>query len=197
MDKFNIIYSDPPWSFDTYSDKGKGRSPEQHYSVMTIADICALPVSDIAAKDSILFMWATYPRLPEAFEVIRAWGFSFRTVAFTWVKLNPCGIGFALGLGFWTRANPELCLLATRGKPRRASGNVPNLIIAPRGRHSAKPPEVRERIVRLVGDLPRVELFAREKAPGWLVWGNQVQSDIDLYQGDYPNQELMTEPINV
>jgi N6-adenosine-specific RNA methylase IME4 len=196
MDKFNIIYADPPWSFDTYSDKGKGRSPEQHYSVMTIKGICALPVADIAAKDSILFMWATYPRLPEAFEVINTWGFAYKTVAFTWAKLNPCGIGFSLGLGFWTRANPEICLLATRGKPKRVSGNVPNLVIAPRGRHSAKPPEVRERIVKLVGDLPRIELFARERASGWACWGNQVQSDIDLYQGDYPNPELAMELTN-
>lgn len=170
--KYQIIYADPAWNFDTYSDKGKDRSPD--YPVMTVPDICALPVAGIASEDSILFMWATYPRLPDALRVITAWGFTFKTVAFTWVKLNPLGKGFAFGCGYWTRANPELVLLATRGKPKRINAGVPNLVIAPRGKHSAKPPEIRERIVKLIGDLPRIELFARERVDGWSSMGFDI-----------------------
>jgi site-specific DNA-methyltransferase (adenine-specific) len=154
-----------------------GRSP---YDVMDLQDICALPVADLAARDSILFLWTTYPKLPDALKVIEAWGFTFKTVAFTWVKLNPKGKGFHFGLGYWTRGNPELCLLATRGKPKRINNSVKNLIISPRRDHSRKPDEVREQIVQLVGDLPRIELFARHRIEGWDAWGNEIESDIDL-----------------
>jgi N6-adenosine-specific RNA methylase IME4 len=186
--KYSIIYADPPWRFKNwsmkeFSERGEkwarrnGRSP---YDVMDLADICALPVADLAAKDAVLFCWATYPKLNEALQVIDAWGFEFKTVAFTWVKLNPSGVGFHFGLGYWTRQNPEICLLATRGKPKRIDNCVPNLVIAPRGEHSKKPDEVRHRIVKLVGDLPRVELFARQRVEGWDIWGNQAPGGSDL-----------------
>lgn len=187
--KFNIIYADPPWRFKNWSMKElakrgekwarrNGRSP---YDVMNHNDICALDIAGIAAKNSILFMWATYPKLEEAFEVIKAWGFVYKTVGFTWVKQNPSGVGFHFGLGYHTRGNPEICLLATRGKGlRRIDNSVPNLLISPLGEHSQKPGEARRRIERLYGDVPRVELFARQQPEGWQVWGNEVESDIQI-----------------
>ena len=147
---------------------------------MSIEDLCALPVANIAAKDCALFLWATYPNLREAFAVIDAWGFEYKTVAFTWVKRNKKSPGFFVGLGYWTRANAEICLLATRGSPKRISKSVRQIIDTPIERHSKKPDEARDRIAELMGDVPRIELFAREKAPGWDVFGNEVQSDIIL-----------------
>jgi site-specific DNA-methyltransferase (adenine-specific) len=118
--------------------------------------------------------------MPDAMAVIAAWGFTYKTCAFLWAKENPGGFGFHMGLGSWSRANTEPCLLATRGHPKRIRADVRQLLISPRGRHSAKPPEVRKRIVQLMGDLPRVELFAREKADGWDAWGNEVECDLEL-----------------
>ena len=179
-DKYNIILADPAWSYRVWSKKGLGRSAENHYPTMKISDICALPIADIAAKDSALFIWATYPQLQDAFDVIKAWGFTYKTVAFTWVKRNKKSPGWFVGCGYWTRANAELCLLATKGHPKRVSKSVRQIIDMPISRHSEKPAETRERIVELMGDLPRIELFAREKPCGWHVWGNEVESDITL-----------------
>lgn len=147
---------------------------------MGMADICALPVADIAAPDCALFMWVTFPTLPDAFKVLEAWGFTYKTVAFVWVKRNKKSPSWFWGLGHWTRANAEMCLLATRGKPKRISAAVHQIIDSPIEEHSKKPDETRTRIVELVGDLPRIELFARQTAPGWDVWGNEVHSDIAL-----------------
>ena len=147
---------------------------------MDTADLAKLPIADIADKDCVLFLWATYPKLKDAFQVIEGWGFTYKTCAFTWVKLNPSGVGLHFGLGYWTRQNPELVLLATRGKPKRVNNCVSNVIVSPRGRHSAKPPKVRDEIVRLMGDLPRIELFARETAPGWNSMGNEVDNGMDI-----------------
>ena len=180
---FGCIYADPPWSFRSWSDKGKNRSPdfmvrqkglaERHYATMSLADIRALPVADVAAKDSALFLWAIDCMLPEALELMSGWGFKFKTVAFTWVKQNKVSPTPAIGLGYWTRGNPEMCLLGTRGKPRRLSAAVRQLIEAPRREHSRKPDEVRDRIETLLPG-PYLELFARSTAPGWTVWGDQV-----------------------
>jgi N6-adenosine-specific RNA methylase IME4 len=120
-----------------------------------------------------LFLWATDPLLPRALDVIEAWGFVYKTVAFTWVKTNRTGRGFFTGLGYWTRANPEICLLATRGNPRRVGRDVPRLLIAPRREHSRKPDEVYGRIERLVPG-PYLELFARARRPNWTAWGAEV-----------------------
>jgi site-specific DNA-methyltransferase (adenine-specific) len=147
------------------------------YPTMTLDEIKALPVQDIADKDCALFLWATMPLLGEALEVIDAWGFKYTTCAFTWVKQNPSGNGIYSGLGHWTNGNAELCLFAKKGKPKRLVKNIKQIVLAPRGRHSAKPPEVRDRIVALIGDLPRLEMFARNKTKGWDVWGNQIDSD--------------------
>jgi len=180
MEKFAIIYADPAWSYRVWGKKDAGRTAENHYPTMSTDEICALPVADIAAKDSALFLWATFPNLPAAFEVIKAWGFNYKTVAFTWVKTNRKSSGFFVSLGHWTRANAEVCLLATKGKPQRISKSVRQLIVSPVRNHSQKPDEARMRIIELMGDLPRVELFARDKTPGWAVWGNEVDSDISL-----------------
>lgn len=175
MKKYSVILADPPWAFRAWSDKGKGRSAEQHYPTMRLEDIKALPVADLAAGDCVLFLWATFPMLKEALEVIDTWGFTYKTVAFTWVKENRKSPGLFWGLGYWTRANAEVCLLATRGSPKRQSAAVHQVILSPVERHSKKPDEVQERIVTLMGDVSRVELFARQETPGWDVWGNEVE----------------------
>jgi len=141
---------------------------------MKTADICALDVASIAADDCALFMWATFPNLQAAFAVIEAWGFKYITVGFCWAKDNRVSPGWHMGMGRWTRSNAEVCLFATKGRPVRRSAAVSSLVVAPVGRHSAKPAEVRGRIVDLLGDLPRVELFARENTDGWDVWGNDA-----------------------
>ncbi|MEP6756102.1 MAG: MT-A70 family methyltransferase [Chthonomonadales bacterium] len=180
--RFSIIYADPPWRFShgqpDRTTGAKGRVLP--YPVMRTTNICDLPIQQIAEQDCVLFLWAIYPMLPDALRVIRSWGFTFKTVAFTWVKENPSGNGFHFGMGYWTRSNPEICLLATRGSPKRISKAVPNLIVSKRREHSRKPDEVRNRIVDLCGDLPRIELFARIKSEGWDVWGDEVDSIISL-----------------
>ena len=147
---------------------------------MSIDELCALPVETLAEKDCLLFLWATFPQLPEALRLIRAWGFTFKTVAFVWLKLNKKSPTWFYGLGYWTRGNAEICLLAKRGKPKRRSAGVHQFIISPVEEHSKKPDVTRDKIIELAGDLPRVELFARQKAPGWDVWGNEVDSDLSL-----------------
>ena len=159
--------------------KGQGVA-ERHYPTMSIEEIEALTVASLADKDCALFLWATCPMLPEALKAIRAWGFSFKTVAFVWIKLAPKADTIYWGMGYWTRANAEICLLATKGQPRRQAKNVHQVIISHREEHSKKPDEARRRIVALMGDLPRVELFARQTPPGWDVWGNEVDCTIDL-----------------
>jgi len=176
-EKFNIIYADPPWRYRRSAGDGVA---ENHYPTMDIEKICALPVAELAAKDSVLFLWATFPMLPEALRVINAWGFTFKTVAFVWLKQNRKAQSWFYGLGFWTRGNAEICLLATRGHPKRQSNSVHQFIISPIEGHSKKPDEAREKIIQLVGDLPRVELFARQTPPGWAVWGNEVDSTVSL-----------------
>ena len=160
-------------------NKGQGVA-ENHYPTMKLSDICALPVGDLADEDCVLFLWATYPNLRETLAVIKAWDFQYKTVAFTWVKRNKKSPGFFLGLGFWTRSNAEICLLATKGKPKRVSKSVRQVIDTPIERHSKKPDEARNRIVELMGDVPRIELFARERTDGWDVYGNEIESDIIL-----------------
>lgn len=230
-----IVYADPPWS---YSNQGRGAAGN-HYATMNLDAIKALPIADLASPDAVLFLWATMPLLPEALDVGRAWGFEYKTCAFTWVKYHEKSGKPAMGGGMWTRANVELCLLFVRGEPpRRVSAAVRQLVEtepevidripewceecrhgivdhtvirrcstcdraviecfrytrfidnnaqvlrAPRGAHSAKPAEVRARIDELMGpDLPRVELFARERADGWDAWGDGVPGGSDFEMG--------------
>jgi N6-adenosine-specific RNA methylase IME4 len=163
---YGVVLADPPWHFRVRSPKGEGRSASRHYGVMSLDHIKALPVTDLAAADSALFMWVIDSMLPEALSVIHAWGFTYKTVAFTWAKTNSAGPGYFTGMGYWTRCNPEQCLLATRGSPKRLHKDVRQLVVAPRRQHSRKPDEIRERIERLVAG-PYLELFARSRRPGW------------------------------
>jgi N6-adenosine-specific RNA methylase IME4 len=172
---YRVIYADPPWTFATYSRKGKGRSPEAYYDCMSLAEIEALPVTEWAADDCVLLLWVTDPLLEKAFQIISSWGFTYKTIGFYWAKLKRAEDlfnenDFFTGLGFWTRANPELCLLATRGHPHRRRANVRKLIVSPRREHSRKPDEAYERIEALC-DGPYLELFARFPRPGWDSWG--------------------------
>ena len=174
---FNIIYADPPWHYDRKHGSGVA---ENHYPTMSIEEICALPVSELAAKDSALFLWATFPQLNEAFRVIDAWGFKYKTLAFLWLKQNRKADSWFYGMGFWTRSNAEVCLLATRGRPKRQCAGIHQFVISHIEQHSKKPDEVRDKIVKLMGDQPRVELFARQKTPGWDVWGNEVNCTLTM-----------------
>jgi N6-adenosine-specific RNA methylase IME4 len=172
---YRVIYCDPPWTFQTYSNKGKGRSAEQHYNCMSLDDIKALPVGDLAAKECALFLWTTFPHLMQAREVIDAWGFTYKTGA-AWVKRTRNGKKLAMGCGYWWRGNPELLLLATRGKigpKKRGAGGIA-LIEAPRREHSRKPDEAYECIERMVAG-PYIELFARQKRDGWDQWGDGLR----------------------
>jgi len=174
--RYGAIYADPPWSFRNWSAKGTGRNAVSHYDCLDFEALARLPVQDCAGDDSVLFLWATDPLLPKAMELIDAWGFEFKTVAFYWVKLNSAArsdTSYFTGLGYWTRANPEQCLLATRGKPSRRAKDVRKLIVDRRREHSRKPDQVRDRIERLV-EGPYIELFARETKKGWDCWGNQT-----------------------
>lgn len=178
MKKYSIIYADPPWQYKTYSQKGQERSAESHYPTMELEAIQALPVAELAADDCVLFLWTTIPLLKDCFSVIQAWGFTYKTVAFVWIKKNRKSDSLFWGMGHWTRANAELCILATKGNPKRRSAGVHQVIMTPIEEHSKKPNETRDRIIALVGDLPRIELFARQKTAGWDVWGNEVACDI-------------------
>ncbi len=174
--RYGVIYADPPWSFRNWSAKGTGRNAISHYDCLSFRALAALPVADLAADDCALFLWTVDPLLPRAFELIEAWGFEYKTVGFYWAKLNSRPkneADFFTGLGYWTRANPEQCLLATRGSPRRRAKDVRRLIVDRRREHSRKPDIVRERIERLVKG-PYLELFARETKPGWDCWGDQL-----------------------
>ena len=177
MKKYEIIYADPPWS---YNDKGCNGNAENHYTSMALESICQLPINKIASENCILFLWATYPMLREALQVIERWGFEYKSIGFQWVKLNKKALTPFYGLGRWTRGNTEPCLIAVKGKPKRIAKNVFQLIQEPIKGHSKKPNKVRNEIVRLMGDLSRIELFAREKTDGWDVWGNEVDCDIPL-----------------
>lgn len=177
--RFQIIYADPPWS---YADANCNGAAAQQYRTLTLDDLCKMPFGKLAADDCTMFMWGTYPLLPEMLRVGQAWGFTYKSIAFQWVKrYGKSGAPF-FGLGRWTRGNTEGCFLFTKGKPRRVSASVsqlietlePEIIDAPIGKHSAKPAIVRDRIVELMGDLPRIELFARERAEGWHSWGNEL-----------------------
>lgn len=187
MEPYQIIYADPPWHFKVRSNKGEGRSAKNHYNVMSLEDIAKMPINDISAKDSVCLMWIIDPMVEQGYQVMRAWGFTPRTVGFYWVKTNIKSPGFFTGLGYYTRANPEQCILGTRGKGLpRINKDVPRLIVAPRGEHSAKPLETYNRIDRLFGcSLRRLELFARYKRPGWDVFGNQIEGSITLPESDH------------
>lgn len=166
---WGVIYADPPWTFETYSAKGKGRSAEQHYECMALADIRTMPVGQIAAKDSVLYLWATVPMLPQALDVMGAWGFSYKS-GFVWVKDS-------IGMGFWARNRHELLLIGSRGSrvcPARGIA-VDSVIEGQQRVHSQKPDRARDIIELYHQDARKLELFARTSAPGWTAWGNETE----------------------
>lgn len=186
MKKYKIIYCDVPWNYDNPKSDNPAIGGKT-YRTMSNEDLMNLPIEKIAGKNCLLFMWVTMPKLLEVFPIIEAWGFKYITCAFTWVKLNPTGSiekngkditlkkGVYSGIGHWVNGNAELCLLAKKGKPKRFEKNVKQIQIHPRGKHSRKPAMIREEIVRLAGNLSRIELFATEKATGW----DSIGFDID------------------
>jgi N6-adenosine-specific RNA methylase IME4 len=187
---FGVIASDPPWAFKAYAppaeDAEYRRDTEVHYSTMDLPAIKAMPVADVAAKDCHLFLWTTGPHLPQALEVMTAWGFTYSGIGFTWIKLrrslNPdllCVIGdvereLHLGLGHGTRKNSEICLHGRRGSPRRLAKDVREVIISPVREHSRKPEQFFERVERFCAG-PRLDMFARSSRPGWTAFGNEVE----------------------
>jgi len=180
--KYKIILSDPPWHYKHWNDETVKRKCK--YSLMEKEDIWKLPVKDIADENAVLFIWVTFPKLLDGLETIKRWGFEYKTIGFNWVKQNKKSNSLFWGLGYYTRSNSELCLLATKGNIlKRINKDVHSVILSPIQEHSKKPNEVRNRIVKLFGDLPRIELFARppkdrlfedESYEGWDLWGNEV-----------------------
>lgn len=174
--KYSIIYADPPWSYrdkrDKYPRLCGGAS--RHYQTMNIDDIKGIDIPSISEKNCMLFLWATFPNLREALEVISSWGFTYKTLAFSWIKTNKRNGKPFFGIGYYTKSNCEVCLLGVKGRPIKQSNSVSSVIISPREQHSKKPDEIRDRIISLCGDVPKIELFARHKSAGWDVWGNEI-----------------------
>lgn len=164
---YNLILADPPWRYN-FSNSSK-RAVENHYDSMSLDDICALKVAELAARDCVLFLWATIPKLPEAFRVLEAWGFAYKSAA-VWRKSG-------MGMGYWWRVDTELLLTATRGEPKPPAPQerVSNVIDAAKGRHSEKPAAVWDLLERLYPEAKRLELFCREPRPGWDIWGNEIE----------------------
>ena len=171
--KYNIIYADPPWKYHTWRD-GTGTA-EKHYKTMKVEDIIGMKdtIKGISDKNCILFLWVTFPCLKEGMKVLEEWGFKYKTCGFAWVKKNKKSDSCFWGMGYWTRANVELCLIGTKGKIKRQSAKVHQVIYTPVEEHSKKPDIIRDKIVELVGDLPKIELFARQTKPNWDCWGNE------------------------
>lgn len=185
--KYQIIYADPPWS---YNDKMSGHSfsLENKYKTQSKDWIANLPVGGVVDDNCVLFLWAVSPLLPEAFEVMRAWGFKYKTVAFVWSKRHKDGTPVS-NLGRWTMGNIEMCLLGTKGKPQRKIKTVKQFVEDYRAEHSRKPDVFRSLIITLMGDLPRLEMFARDKGEnlfnennldGWDVFGDECKNSINL-----------------
>lgn len=203
---FRAILADPPWHFQCWVETGHsgsklpgggknyGSSRGPTYGTLKENDLTAMPIADMAARDSVLFLWTCWPVLEQSLRLIKSWGFKYKTCGFCWIKANTSQIDMfrddatpRMGLGYWTRANSEVCLLATRGKPKRLSPNVRQGIIEPLREHSRKPDGVHDRIERLVSG-PYLELFARQQRPNWTCWGNEV----DKFKPD-PQQETWEE----
>lgn len=174
--KYQIILADPPWSYDDKLGTAIATMGgyDKYYKGMSLQDICKLPIANITDKDCILFLWVTMPMLPRAFEVISSWGFTYKTCAFTWVKQNLKADTIFKGVGRWVQGNSEVVLLSTKGKPKRISKSVSQIVMTHRQGHSVKPQAVKDNIIKLMGDLPRIELFARQKTEGWDCVGNEI-----------------------
>lgn len=181
---FGAILADPPWHFQTWAGARKSgagiacRASEPSYTTMIDEDISSLPIGELAADNCVLFIWTCWPVLERTFPILKTWGFTYKTCAFSWMKADPYRLWAdeytpRMGLGYWTRSNTEPCLLATRGKPKRIAADIRQPIIDLPREHSRKPDGIHERIERLVAG-PYLELFARQTRPGWTSWGNEV-----------------------
>lgn len=175
LQKYRVVYADPPWGFSTYSKKGKGRAADAYYTTMSLDDIKQIDLASVTAEDCVLFLWVADPFLQQASEVVTAWGFTYKTVGFYWVKTGEDGVSLPMGTGYWTRANPEQCWLATKGHPKRLAADVRKLVVSPRREHSRKPDEIYDAIERLVAG-PYLEVFARNRRTGWSSWGDQIET---------------------
>lgn len=172
MKKFKIILADPPWA---YRNMGNIQATANaQYDIMQQKDIEALPVDKITDDNSILFLWATFPKIQEALNVIKAWGFEYKTVGITWVKTNPKNNKPFFGVGWYLKSNAEICLIGVKGKAPKVSNSISSIIISPRQKHSLKPSEAKKKIVEFCGDIPRLEMFARKKSLGWTAIGNEI-----------------------
>jgi N6-adenosine-specific RNA methylase IME4 len=178
---FVCAYIDLPWSFITWSRLGQGKSPSRHYKTWSFDRLLALPVPELMAPDAVLFLWITQPHLPEALQILAHWRFSYRSVAFYWIKMPTSWTEVSgrvrprLGLGYHTRSGAEQCWLAIRGRDyKRQSQSIEQVLHAPLREHSRKPDEIAHRIELLIGDVPRIELFARTRRPNWTVWGDEI-----------------------
>ena len=174
--KYKIIYADPPWDFKTYSAKGRMKTPDNHYELMSIEDIKNMKVNNIANDDCVLFLWVPWCNLPDGLEVMKSWGFKYSCCGFNWIKKNKNADSLFFGLGKWTRNNSEICLLGIKGHPLKYKINysVHEVIISKIDKHSKKPDEARNRIDQMFGDIPKIELFARQKSQGWDIWGDEA-----------------------
>lgn len=177
--RYAIIYADPPWEYkQSGSANNKRGTAKAHYKTMATDEICRLPISKISNEDAMCFMWATFPNISEALKVMEAWGFTYKTAAFVWVKTNKKTPSLFWGMGAYTRANAEICLLGIKKKTKASkmvkNHSVHQVIVSPVEEHSKKPDITRERIVQLIGDVPRIELFARNECESWDCWGNEV-----------------------
>ena len=186
MKSYQLIYADPPYEYNVRKNTKTRFSggAMAHYPTMTTEQICSLPVNTIADENCALILWATFPKLPEALRVMSAWGFRYSTIAFNWFKTSKNGTPF-FGVGYYTKSNTEIALLGVKGKMKPVSNYVSQVIVSEKEQHSKKPEIVRDKIVELFGDLPRIELFAREKASGWDAWGNEISNSIDLSERSY------------
>ena len=189
--KYKIIYAAPPWEYsDVMTWKIMAGGVSHHYKTMDIEAIKALPIANIADDDCILFLWATFPNLQWGLDVIKAWGFKYKTLGFSWIKLNKKDGKPWFGIGHYTKSNCEVCLIGVKGKSLKASDKVSSVVMTPREGHSKKPDIIRDKIVELCGDLPRIELFARDRGDkdlfggnrmdGWDTWGNEVKNSISI-----------------
>ena len=174
--KYNIIYADPPWRYNARKNQKTkfGGGAAGHYITMPIGEIEKLPVPDIAAENCALLMWCTFPYLDQQIKLFEKWGFNYKTLAFSLIKTNRVNGEPFFGIGYYFKSNCEVCLLGIKGKMKPVSNAISSCIIAHKREHSRKPDEARKRIVELFGDIPRIELFARQSSAGWDCWGNET-----------------------
>ena len=180
MSKYSVLYADPPWDYNGHTQHTSGAFKEgmsaiDHYNTMTLEELKQLNVKDKTEKDAVLFLWTSSPHLPQAIELMKAWGFEYKTIAFVWdkQKTNP---------GYYTLSQVEICLVGKRGKfpTPRGSRKERQFLSELRGRHSKKPDEIRNRITRMFPTQKKLEMFARQASDGWDVWGNQVETTVQL-----------------